>query len=881
MTKHEQSLGILVIGFMRPDLLQCLLASLAQQEVMNSVHVWIDGTAGRSELNAPTLECNEIAVSFHPRSVRLHQGHLGIEKLMLDGLDSMIANYERIIVLEDDCFPTKDAIESFAVGLDRIANDPTFYSIYGHPFGIEDEADGCTRFQGWGWATTREKLTPILAELKRLFGMSESNYLEFVRRNLTSEVRQRLDITPGRDVLKVLNRFFSWDSATALLSAMRGQRHLLTEKRTIYNCGLGNDGGHFSDEKRFREPPFNMIGRGEVWDYFSPDAIIDLPWFGLDQLDLRIAQHVTAPFGTFVELGAFDGLTQSNTVSFERRGWRGVLIEPVPNNYEKCVNNRPLAQVFNCACTAAATPGERTTMTDVGLMSLVDGTRDRAIEDDWIARGEALQQITSKKLSVPIRTLSDVLREAGISHVDLLSLDVEGGEISVLEGLDLKSMRPQWIVCEDTYDDTVRNFLTSHHYSVHAVLLERAHTRDVLYRDLAQVVPRLEVSATSKVNSVTAQLEINRQRVLGPDNSLFDLSTRFAQTMDENIHADLKILANIATPFNLRDVDHALADPSGDKTMRLAANGWFRLQTNETPSHTIRSLAIETCTSCVGNCVFCPVSENPHRRPVFMDMALFDLILDRIGDVTLRQVALNIYTEPLLHPDFIQQVTRVAAAGHPLALFTTGSLLTNAIADHLADVHAQIPIAQIVINLPSLDPEHYRHLMGVKLSPNLISYLSYAANLGLPLNICVNGITESAERSAALIKQLREQSHEGLAPQVFENYTHSRAGAASGAEIHADLHSNGKLRGCRRVVEDVTVNIDGKIILCCQDFHQKYVLGDLREQSLNEVLNGDVALKWRRQIFGLDVANDDLICHKCAEAWRDKPGDLLPQTQLI
>ncbi|MFT4563875.1 MAG: FkbM family methyltransferase [Gammaproteobacteria bacterium] len=847
---------------------------------MGSVHVWIDGTAGRSELKAPSLECKEKAESFNPGSVHLHQGHLGIEKLMLDGLDSMIANYERIVVLEDDCFPVKNAIDSFAAGLHRIADDPGFYSIYGHPFGIENEANGCSRFQGWGWATTRDKLAPILAELKRLFALSESDYLAFVQRNLTTEVRQRLHVTPGRDVLTVLGQFFSWDSATALLTAIRGQRHLLTNRRSIYNCGLGSDGGHFIDDERFRKPLFNMIGRDEVWDHFNPDAVTDLPWFGLDLLDQRIARYVTAPFGTFVELGAFDGLTQSNTVSFERRGWRGVLIEPAPDNYEKCVRNRPLALVFNCACTAAAAPGECTTMTDVGLMSLVDGTRDRELEDSWIARGEALQQITSKKLRVPIRTLSDVLNEAGISHVDLLSLDVEGAEIGVLEGLDLERMRPQWIVCEDTYDDTVRNFLTSRNYLVHALLLERAHTSDVLYRDAA-AVPRQAIHTKPTTQSVGARLEINRQRVLGPGKQFFDLASRATQKMDTNIHADLKSVATLSTPFNLRHVDGALADPSGAKAMRLSANGWLKSANNETPTHTIRSLSIETCTSCVGNCVFCPVSENPHRRPAFMDMDLFDLIFDRIGAVALRQVALNIYTEPLLRPDFVQQVIRVAEAGHPLALFTTGSLLTNAIADRLAEVHAQIPFAQLVINLPSLDPVQYRHLMGVKLSPNLIDYLSYATELGLPLNICVNGITESGERSAELIKQLRRSSNDGAAPQVFANYTHSRAGAASGAEIHADVPSNGKLRGCRRAVEDVTVNIDGNVILCCQDFHQKYVLGDLREQSLNDVLNGEVAQKWRRQIFGLDDADDDLICHKCAEAWRDKPGDPLPHTQLI
>jgi len=46
--------------------------------------------------------------------------------------------------------------------------------------------------------------------------------------------------------------------------------------------------------------------------------------------------------GVFIELGANDGLFQSNTVFFEKElGWRGILIEPSLKGYEKCKINRP------------------------------------------------------------------------------------------------------------------------------------------------------------------------------------------------------------------------------------------------------------------------------------------------------------------------------------------------------------------------------------------------------------------------------------------------------------------------------------------------------------------------------------------------------------
>ena len=47
-------------------------------------------------------------------------------------------------------------------------------------------------------------------------------------------------------------------------------------------------------------------------------------YFGRDELDRKIARYVTESVGFFVELGANDGVTQNNSLFFERRGWRGL-----------------------------------------------------------------------------------------------------------------------------------------------------------------------------------------------------------------------------------------------------------------------------------------------------------------------------------------------------------------------------------------------------------------------------------------------------------------------------------------------------------------------------------------------------------------------------
>ena len=205
-------------------------------------------------------------------------------------------------------------------------------------------------------------------------------------------------------------------------------------------------------------------------------------YYGLDNLDERLIPYLP-PTGFFVELGAYDGVNQNNTYWLEQHGWRGLLIEPVPEAYEACVRNRPLAQVVRCACVSPSYAQPEVEMVYSGLMSIVRGCRqsDEA-DEEWICRGEEIQQLVRYSFRAPARTLSSVLAEHGVRRIDLLSLDVEGFERQVLEGLDFGIHRPGHLLIEESDNADIAAFLGERGYLPAAEISRRRYTRDVLYR---------------------------------------------------------------------------------------------------------------------------------------------------------------------------------------------------------------------------------------------------------------------------------------------------------------------------------------------------------------------------------------------------------------
>uniref|UniRef100_A0A6C0DRJ1 Methyltransferase FkbM domain-containing protein n=1 Tax=viral metagenome TaxID=1070528 RepID=A0A6C0DRJ1_9ZZZZ len=159
--------------------------------------------------------------------------------------------------------------------------------------------------------------------------------------------------------------------------------------------------------------------------------------------------------GFFIELGANDGLFQSNTAFLEKeRGWKGILNEPSIKGYELCKKNRHNSICLHFACVSNDYIGETIfgDFNENDAMGSINGERTRS----------------NNLCSVQSTTLEKILdiHLTNGKEIDLLSLDVEGYELNVLKGVNLDKYRPTYLLIEiyiHDYDNMV-NYLHSKKY---------------------------------------------------------------------------------------------------------------------------------------------------------------------------------------------------------------------------------------------------------------------------------------------------------------------------------------------------------------------------------------------------------------------------------
>ena len=150
--------------------------------------------------------------------------------------------------------------------------------------------------------------------------------------------------------------------------------------------------------------------------------------------------------GTFVEVGAFDGFSFSNTWMLADRGWRGLMIEANLSYAEVCRQNHSRHPAVNVANYAIGSiDGSTVSLCCAGALSTCD---TQLVEEmsgiDW-----APDLSGAEWIEVPTRTLDSLLAEYRMApNLDMVVVDVEGWECEVLAGFDLDRWQPKVIVIE-------------------------------------------------------------------------------------------------------------------------------------------------------------------------------------------------------------------------------------------------------------------------------------------------------------------------------------------------------------------------------------------------------------------------------------------------
>lgn len=149
--------------------------------------------------------------------------------------------------------------------------------------------------------------------------------------------------------------------------------------------------------------------------------------------------HLPGVTGRFVEVGASDGASVSNTVFLAEAGWTGLYVEPHPVSYALCVKNHAQHPNVSTANVAISSFTGEADLFDIGDCSSLIWDKNAK---DWGGN-------QSKKFKVNVMTLDQLLEavhwEPGF---ELLVIDVEQNELNVLAGFTIRHWKPQVVIIE-------------------------------------------------------------------------------------------------------------------------------------------------------------------------------------------------------------------------------------------------------------------------------------------------------------------------------------------------------------------------------------------------------------------------------------------------
>ena len=159
--------------------------------------------------------------------------------------------------------------------------------------------------------------------------------------------------------------------------------------------------------------------------------------------------------GFYVDVGAHDGVSINNTLYFEKHNnWSGINIEPIKEVFDKLVSNRP--NNININCAVCNNDGETEFLCNVGYTEMISGIKanfdNRHLER--LERENAHYGSTTEVIKVNTKKLETILDENNISHINYLSIDVEGAEFEVIKSINFDKIFIDVIGFENNYNDT-------------------------------------------------------------------------------------------------------------------------------------------------------------------------------------------------------------------------------------------------------------------------------------------------------------------------------------------------------------------------------------------------------------------------------------------
>lgn len=234
-----------------------------------------------------------------------------------------------------------------------------------------------------------------------------------------------------------------------------------------------------------------------------------------------------------------------------------------------------------------------------------------------------------------------------------------------------------------------------------------------------------------------------------------------------------------------------------------------------------KKVYVEITNNCNLNCEFCPHNK---RKPKFISLDEFNTILDKLEGYT-KYLYFHVLGEPLLHPN-INELIDIASKRYNINITTNGYLIDKIKGNH--------NIRQVNISLHSFN-DKYSSLEDYlnKILP-IIDELS--SDTFISLRLWTNN-----KHSLEMLKIINEYFGTNITEVC--NYTIRK-------NIYLDIDDefiwpnlnnnlNEEVGTCYALKDQIAILVDGTIVPCCLDSEGIIKLGNIYENTLEDVINSN------------------------------------------
>ena len=277
-------------------------------------------------------------------------------------------------------------------------------------------------------------------------------------------------------------------------------------------------------------------------------------------------------------------------------------------------------------------------------------------------------------------------------------------------------------------------------------------------------------------------------------------------------------------------------------------------------------LAFEITGACDAKCIHCPRQEmdRPKRQ---MPFELFQRMIDQAAEMRIPDLVPNGYGEVLLIRNLGDYLEHVRRKPHRFRILcnTNGHMMT----DEKIDLFLKYRVHLLNITIDGATPETAQSVrVGLdtrQIEDNIHRLLARRKASGLrypKVRVGMVLIPQNRHEAEAFLKKWA-----GVVEYVGLGGFSSRIGSREVQE--EKLHDLQEPHPCVLPFRELNIWSDGKAVLCCEDWNEEHVVGDLNTQSLSEIWRGAV-LRQARRLHARLQGDQIGICARC-NAWR-KPS---------